>query len=545
MRRAIAFFAALVVACGITPVANVAASPAYSTVRLKYSPPGQISVATINARQNEILGPQRFEALLELALAFRTRPPAFNGGGQGAVLAPDVIAINEFREANVEIFTRQMRRKFDEPYELVGPTDVEAAIIINTRTVEQQGEIQIVDDACMNDQTTDTPRTNREYPLGRFREIATGAMFSVVSVHLSKDYTATGINDCVNKNVRALRAAVEKDPGAAFIAGDFNFRPTVARYECDPLEESEPTEAWTLMTAGDEDPPGRVFVDAVESFHRERSLPMRDEWTYQSSRSGPSCNGSTSLRRARIDYIFASDVQVAEAHADHPGWSDPTIYKYSDHRFVLGRFVLSGPPRVPRPIAEQLAAGAIRVSWQPVEGATGYIVYRALPGRSYSVIATVTGDQTSFEDNATVHGVNYRYAIAAVGADSGQGVESAPVWQLADAQGPIVTSIIPARGATGVHPDVTIRATFNEWVEATSVRESTISLYRDGNRISGTVVRKGGFVIKFNPTYPLKKGESFTIVVRGVEDVLGNVGPVFKSQFSTVEPPKRRRDTRR
>src|SRR5688500_228973 len=108
MRRGVAALAALVVMCGVYPVVSSASTPAYTSTRLKDSPPGQISIATINARQNEILGPQRFEALLELALAFRTRPPAFNGGTRGAVFAPDVIAINEFREANVEIFTRQM-----------------------------------------------------------------------------------------------------------------------------------------------------------------------------------------------------------------------------------------------------------------------------------------------------------------------------------------------------------------------------------------------------------------------------------------------------
>ena len=49
-------------------------------------------------------------------------------------------------------------------------------------------------------------------------------------------------------------------------------------------------------------------------------------------------------RRTRIDYIFAADATIAEAHADHPGWAgeepgshSPENFKYSDHRWVWAR----------------------------------------------------------------------------------------------------------------------------------------------------------------------------------------------------------------
>lgn len=528
--------------CGITgPVAFGATGAAGARVPVKISPPGQISLVAVNARQNRILGLKRFEDMLELARAFRFRPPAFNGGRRGAVFAPDVAVISEFRETNIEIFHRLMKQKFDEPYEMVGPHNVQAALIINTRTVELVGDVQLVDDVCMNDKTSETPRLNREYPMARLREISTGSLFTVIGVHLSKDYSHTGISDCLIKNVEALRTAVQNDQGAAFIAGDFNYRPTTLRYECDPHEQGEPIRWWTVMTQGEEAEPAREFVDTVKAFHRDRSISMQDEWTYEGPTRVTTCDGKRGKRRARIDYIFASGVEVAEAHADHPGWSDPLNHKYSDHRFVLGRYVLSGPPRVNRPSATQLAAGAIQVAWEPVESATGYIVYRARPNSAYAAIARPSAETTTFDDVNTSHGVTYRYSIAAVGADTGEGVESAPISGEADARGPAVIGIVPAAGAEKVLSKITIRAKFNEWVRRGSITDRTISLYRNGNRVPGRVIRQGGFVIDFDPTYRLKKGEWYTIVVRPVEDVLGNAGPTFKSRFSTVEPRKKRR----
>ena len=528
--------------CGVSgPVVSSAATSG-APLPLKTSPPGQLSLATVNARQNKILGQKRFEDLLELTLAFRSRPLAFNGGNRGAIIAPDVAVITEFRETNIEILTRELSRKFDEPYALVGPTDVQAALIINTRTVELQGPVELVHDVCMNDETSEVKRLNRRYPVARLKELETGSMFTVVGVHLAKDYhTVTGIRGCIPDNIRALRSALQNEPGAAFAAGDFNFRPTISFHECDPDERDEPSASWSLMTQGEGEETARQFLDVVQASHHSRSRSMVNEWTYESPHRKISCNGSEVKRRARIDYIFASDVDVAEAHADHPGWSIPSNHKYSDHRWVLGRFVLTGPPRVTRPTADQLAGGMIRVAWEPVEGATQWIVYRARPNGDYAAITSLSSDITTFDDLNTTHGVTYRYAIAAVGADGGHGVESARIRGEADAQGPAVTSIIPARGADKVSPDITIRATFDEWVAAGSVGANTIKLFRDGRRIAGRVIRKGGFVTKFDPTYPLKRGEMFTIVVRPVQDVLGNAGTVFKARFSTVEPRKKRR----
>ncbi|MGH2806409.1 MAG: hypothetical protein ACRDKT_03945, partial [Actinomycetota bacterium] len=166
MRRAIAVVTSvsilLALCAGLGAVAQEVKPPR------KISPPGQLQVATVNARQNKILGLKRFEALLELAKAFRFRPPAFNGGIRGSVTAPDIFVISEFRETNVEVLTRLLRVKFDQPYDIVGPSDVQAALIVNHATVTMEGEVELIDDVCLNDETSDVPRLRREYPMARF-----------------------------------------------------------------------------------------------------------------------------------------------------------------------------------------------------------------------------------------------------------------------------------------------------------------------------------------------------------------------------------------
>lgn len=505
----------------------------------KISPPGQVQLATVNARQNEILGLKRILNLIDLARAFRFRPPAFNGGVPGAVTAPDVLVISEFRPPNVEVFTRLLKLRFDQPYEWVGPTDVQAAMVVNTATVELQGNVKIVDDICLNDETSDKARLFRQYPIATFIEKQTGARFTVGGVHLARDYTPSGESNCLVRNVRVLREELEHEQGATFLAGDFNFRPTVEPFECDINEASGPSHWWSVLTAPAEGE--RLYEDSVRTYHLTRDLSMMDEWTYRHPNKVRLCNGTTGIRRSRIDYIFASGAEVAEAHADHPGWAAPGVPKYSDHRYVLGRFVITGPPRPERLEPTLDAGGVVHLNWDPVEGATGWVLYRARAGHEYAELARVSGEVLTYDDRDTEHAELYRYSIAPLGVDGGQGMEAPPTWAIPDARGPHVSSITPYPGAERVSIFTRIRVTFDEWVSEGSVQPGTIALYRNGRELAGRVVRKGGFVLKFVPKRPLVKGDSYTVVVRPVTDVLGNAGPLFKSRFTTVAPPRRHR----
>lgn len=72
------------------------------------------------------------------------------------------------------------------------------------------------------------------------------------------------------------------------------------------------------------------------------------------------------------------------------------------------------PPAVPGGVtASALGANDVRVSWSPVNGATGYVVERA-QGGSFAEIATPSA--TSFDDSGLTAGTLYRYRVAATGS---------------------------------------------------------------------------------------------------------------------------------
>jgi hypothetical protein len=81
----------------------------------------------------------------------------------------------------------------------------------------------------------------------------------------------------------------------------------------------------------------------VRTWNRAKGLPLLDDWTHEWQEPSQLCDGTTGIRRNRIDYLFASTPgipdAVLEAHADLASDGD-----YSDHRIVWG--LLRVTPRV-------------------------------------------------------------------------------------------------------------------------------------------------------------------------------------------------------
>lgn len=520
----------------------VPASAQNDVPAVKESPPGQVTVVTINARQFPILGIRRFRAMFQLSRALRRRPAAFDGGFFGAIQAPDVVVLQEIRPSNAEIFEHILRQRFQEKYEIITPTDAAVTIIVHPSTVSLVGEVIPMSDACSS--PTDDRYPSRSYPVARLVENESDTTFAVMGVHYPK--SGAGM-DCLLRNVQQMRTLFEAEQTPTIVAGDFNRRPVRDPFECDPNESSESLPWYQTLTAPDNG--GRQYIDAVRYFNRENSISMEYEWTHEQKAKKIACTGNEHHRRSRIDYIFVADAAVAEAHADHPGWGGvapgvhhPTNFKYSDHRWVWARVSLSGPARPDRPTVTPLEEGNIDVGWAPVPGATGWTVYRALGERAFGVVARLPAETTTYTDSETDHGRTYRYAIAGVGPDNGQGVESRGEGAVADARGPRVVATYPAPRAVGVGPGQAISVRFDENVVKESVTQGSIRLIVDGHTVQGFVLRKFPRLIKFNPANPLKKGKVYTAVVAyGLEDKLGNEGSRYVWRFHTQEPPPKKK----
>lgn len=504
------------------------------------SPPGQINVVTINAKQNRVLGIDRFIRLFELSRALRYRPPAFDGGFDGGVTAPDIVMVQEIRPSNLEILERLLRQRYTYKYKVVGPSTGAAAFIANTDTVTLQGDVAMWTDVCaVEGGPQPDDRAGREYPIGRFTEVETGAPFTIAGMHSARNYSVTGQERCLERNVDEMKSQLSNEQAATIIGGDFNRRPVTTQWECDPNETSEPLEWWLRLTAPTDG--SRAYPDAVKVSHLAAGTSLASEWTHQQGQSKVTCDFTERIRQSRIDYLFAADAVVAQAHADHPGWNNPANHKYSDHRFVWGRFVVNGPPTPAPPALELGQGGVVTLTWAPVDGVTSWVLYRASKGRAYRVLARLPAEQTTYPDSETVHGQTYRYAIAPVGADGGQGAESVGVAATADARGPQVTGVRPHRDATGVDVHTATTVFFDERIDPATVNQSSIRLFAGRTRVVGQVVIDGPRRLLFRPARALRKGQRYRAAVSGLADALGNEGPFFSWSFRTEERQRRPR----
>ncbi len=413
------------------------------------APPGQVTIVTVNGEQAKVLDVRRFNMLFNLTRALRRRPPAFDGGWSGAAQTADVITLQEMTFSNIEILQKLLNQRHDADFQVGGSVEPRAKFLYNANTVAPVGDSVVWVDPCLDG---NEGRELRQYQFVRFTELATGTPFVVAGIHFNKNYKRA---DCLLKNVEEMRAQLAGETSAVIIGGDFNKRSVATLRECDPEEATEPQPWWLAMTQPAE---GHAYTDVIRSTHSGRS--MADEWTHEWRTAVRNCDGVMRPRRSRIDYLFSFNATIADAHTDHPGWAGSeagqenedfvTHGKYSDHRFVWGRFVIAGPEQPAPPETTLGSEGTVELTWQTVTATTQWRVYRATGTSAYRRIATVPASTTqtqTYMDADTAHALTYRYAIAPVDEQGAQGAESGYGLATPDAQGPDVvwTAPPPAR----------------------------------------------------------------------------------------------------
>ena len=125
------------------------------------------------------------------------------------------------------------------------------------------------------------------------------------------------------------------------------------------------------------------------------------------------------------NWIQVGDVSSATSYEDTPPASN-FLYKYTvrcldsgslvsyyDGNGVSAYFLMTPQPASPGAIT---AKGAITVRWKAVDGATGYKVYRKVPGGNWTCIKTVSGYTTlTYKDTyKIVSGQPYIYTVRAI-----------------------------------------------------------------------------------------------------------------------------------
>lgn len=101
-----------------------------------------------------------------------------------------------------------------------------------------------------------------------------------------------------------------------------------------------------------------------------------------------------------------------------------------------------------------------------------------------------------------------------------------------DSTAPTVSSALPSSGATGVPVDNTVRVTFSERMNTSTIDNTTITVAG----VTGTVAYDGNRTVTFTPADNLAAGTAYTVTVTtGVQDYWGNaMASNFTSTFTTV-----------
>ena len=323
---------------GVLVADEIGASAEAPTPDERSSPPGQVVVVAVNARQIFRHSSARLE---QLAIALRKRPKASDGG----YLAPDVILVNEVSATDLGFVRNRMNDLFSSNHYLIAgerSDEVKTKFLINAKSTSLISYRSWAD-SCV---------PHVRYQLVNVKERASDNLLTVGGVHFRADYRGSGGRECRNQNVDKARERLARQGARGVLLGDFNRRAMNKQRECDP-EETSRVEPWYEDMTSASTVDGRSYLDAVREYNRANNLTMFNEWTHEQEDPSTRCDGTTGLRRNRIDYIFIDGTLTPlEAHADHPGWasgSQPGVIrckpspecKYSDHRFVWGRIGLA------------------------------------------------------------------------------------------------------------------------------------------------------------------------------------------------------------
>ncbi|MFN3408680.1 MAG: DUF4082 domain-containing protein [Limisphaerales bacterium] len=107
-----------------------------------------------------------------------------------------------------------------------------------------------------------------------------------------------------------------------------------------------------------------------------------------------------------------------------------------------------------------------------------------------------------------------------------------------DTNPPVVVSVTPTNGATGVAPGTTVVVVFNEAMDAATINTNTVRLLdAASNTVPATLTYDGGtFTVTLTPTAALGLGQTFTVRVDGVTDVQANpLDAPFTAVFTVVD----------
>jgi methionine-rich copper-binding protein CopC len=236
------------------------------------------------------------------------------------------------------------------------------------------------------------------------------------------------------------------------------------------------------------------------------------------------------------------------------------LYDYSGNRYMTGNFVLAfttgfavdttaptvtGVSPVDGLTGAPTNARVVVTFSEPVRPTTTAGVRLLRGGQPVSVATDLSnGNRTLTLRPLVPLAATTPYTVQIAGVTDLAGFPVAPLTTSfttgagADLVAPTVVSVTPANGATNVPLGATITVLFNERINPVTITDATVQLYRSGERVEGTLAAAVDLLsATFTPNSALEPSSTYTIVISGVTDFIGQAVSGISTTFASGTSP--------
>lgn len=224
-----------------------------------------------------------------------------------------------------------------------------------------------------------------------------------------------------------------------------------------------------------------------------RAYEIDGEYTLLKSSTASSFTNSGLVPGGDYYYMVRAYAEDSTGNRDYSEWSE-IFYFHMPYKFM------TVPENV---IVRQSGANGVEVSWDAVDGAEGYTLYRSVDGGTFNKVKDITTASTF--NNSLTNGSTYAYKISAFFTDHSErivGVQSdAASVKILDIATPAITSVIQSKNGT-----VTI-----EWSAVKGA--GGYALYRS-TEINGTYSKVKSVTTTSAENYNLTVGQTYYYKVR-------------------------------
>jgi hypothetical protein len=263
-------------------------------------------------------------------------------------------------------------------------------------------------------------------------------------------------------------------------------------------------------------------------------------------------NGNTLVTFTPVAPLTPSTAYTIAVTSQITDVSENVLTNPGNFSFTTGTTVDVTPPTVvgTSPVSGQTNVGLnalIEVQFsEPIDPLSisvgNFFLYEAITGHAVPVTFVVAADRMSVTFMPTTTLLpdtiyNFQFSgYTDIAGNAGSGTSTQFTTGVAvDTTHPVVSSISPVNGASGVAVNAQVMAVFSEPINPLTIVPGTVQIIPAGGSAVGGMVTLASdhMSLTFVPSAPLNVSTSYTIQISGLNDAEGNTITTFTSSFQT------------